>query len=105
VGAAGLRRPPRDVAPSRPTSSRPRPSRSTRSSTAPVIGGSTTFGRGNAAAFDRQGWIYYKAESFDLFYPGYGDSYPAFRGAVGMTYEMAGGGRAGLAVERRTAAC
>jgi len=53
------------------------------------------FGRGNAAAFDAQGWVYYKAESFDLFYPGYGDSYPALRGAVGMTYEMAGGGRAG----------
>jgi hypothetical protein len=59
------------------------------------------FGRGNAAAFDRQGWPFYKAESFDLYYPGYGDSYPAFRGAVGMTYEMAGHGRAGLAVERR----
>jgi len=59
------------------------------------------FGRGNAAAFDRQGWPYYKAESFDLYYPGYGDSYPAFRGAVGMTYEMAGHGRAGLVVERR----
>ncbi|HLE85863.1 MAG TPA: M14 family zinc carboxypeptidase [Thermoanaerobaculia bacterium] len=59
------------------------------------------FGRGNAAAFDRQGWPFYKAESFDLYYPGYGDSYPAFRGAVGMTYEMAGHGRAGLAVARR----
>lgn len=59
------------------------------------------FGRANADAFDRQGWPYYKAESFDLYYPGYGDSYPGFRGAVGMTYEMAGHGRAGLAVERR----
>ena len=57
-----------------------------------------TFGRANAAAFDRQGWIYFKGENFDLFYPGYGDSYPSFRGAVGMTYEMAGGGRAGQAV-------
>lgn len=54
-----------------------------------------TFGRGNAEAFDTRGWVYYKAENFDLFYPGYGDSYPALRGAVGMTYEMAGGGRAG----------
>lgn len=59
------------------------------------------FGRANASAFDRQGWPYYKAETFDLFYPGYGDSYPGFRGAVGMTYEMAGHGRAGLAFERR----
>jgi hypothetical protein len=57
-----------------------------------------TFGRANAAAFDRQGWIYFKGENYDLFYPGYGDSYPSLRGAVGMTYEMAGGGRAGQAV-------
>ncbi len=54
-----------------------------------------TFGRGNAAAFDRLGWVYFKKENYDLLYPGYGDSYPALRGAVGMTYEMAGGGRAG----------
>lgn len=57
-----------------------------------------TFGRGNAAAFDAEGWVYYKGESFDLFYPGYGDTYPALRGAVGMTYEMAGGGRAGTVI-------
>ena len=56
------------------------------------------FGDANAAAFDRPGWLYYKSESFDLFYPGYGDSYPSFRGAVGMTYEVGGGGRAGLEV-------
>jgi hypothetical protein len=56
------------------------------------------FGRANAAAFDRQGWVYYKEENYDLFYPGYGDSYPSLRGAVGMTYEMAGGGRAGSTV-------
>ncbi len=58
-----------------------------------------TFGRANAEAFERQGWIYYTGENFDLFYPGYGDSYPGLRGAVGMTYEMAGGGRAGAALE------
>ena len=56
------------------------------------------FGRANAAAFDRQGWIYFKEENYDLFYPGYGDSYPSLRGAVGMTYEVAGGGRAGVAL-------
>jgi hypothetical protein len=56
------------------------------------------FGRANAAAFDRQGWIYFKEENYDLFYPGYGDSYPSLRGAVGMTYEVAGGGRAGVAM-------
>ncbi|MGH9361234.1 MAG: M14 family zinc carboxypeptidase, partial [Thermoanaerobaculia bacterium] len=57
-----------------------------------------TFGRANAQAFEQQGWIYYTGENFDLFYPGYGDSYPSLRGAVGMTYEMAGGGRAGAAL-------
>lgn len=66
--------------------------------TAPVISWLEEFGRGNARAFDQRGFLFYKAESFDLFYPGYGDSYPALRGAVGMTYEMAGGGRAGQAV-------
>lgn len=58
------------------------------------------FGAANARAFDRQGWPYYTAEGFDLFYPGYGDSWPALTGAIGMTYEQAGGGRAGLVVER-----
>jgi hypothetical protein len=59
-----------------------------------------TFGRANAEAFDRHGWVYYKAENYDLFYPGYGDSYPSFHGAIGMTFEMAGGGRGGLAIDR-----
>ncbi len=58
------------------------------------------FGRGNAEAFDREGWLYYTGESFDLFYPGYGDSWPALSGAIGMTYEMAGSGAAGLAIRR-----
>jgi hypothetical protein len=60
------------------------------------------FGEANGAAFDRQGWAFYKGENFDLFYPGYGDSYPALRAAVGMTYEMAGGGLAGQVVELRS---
>jgi hypothetical protein len=59
-----------------------------------------TFGRANAEAFDRHGWIYYKEENYDLFYPGYGDSYPSLHGAIGMTYEMAGGGRGGVAIDR-----
>ncbi len=59
-----------------------------------------TFGRANAGAFDSRGWVYYVGERFDLFYPGYGDSYPSLRGAVGMTYEMAGHGHAGQAIER-----
>lgn len=58
------------------------------------------FGAANAAAFDEQGWAYYTGQSFDLFYPGYGDSWPSLLGAIGMTYEQAGGGRAGLAYRR-----
>lgn len=57
------------------------------------------FGQGNASAFDRAGFDYYTAESFDGYYPGYGDSWPTLHGAVGMTYEQASA--AGLAIERR----
>ncbi|HET8797915.1 MAG TPA: M14 family metallopeptidase, partial [Thermoanaerobaculia bacterium] len=58
------------------------------------------FGRANAAEFSKQGWTFFVAERYDLFYPGYGDSWPSLRGAIGMTYEQGGGGRAGSAVER-----
>ena len=54
-------------------------------------------GKNNAAAFDRQGWLYFTKEEFDLFYPSYGDTYPTYNGAIGMTYEQ-GGISAGLAV-------
>ncbi len=60
----------------------------------------TIFGRANAEVFDRIGIRYFTGESFDLFYPGYGDSWPTFSGAIGMTYEQAGHARAGLAVRR-----
>src|SRR5690606_33824504 len=53
------------------------------------------FGRGNAAAFDAQGWMYYVRDVFDLFYPGYWDSWPGLQGATGMTYETSGGGKNG----------
>ncbi|HUP01604.1 MAG TPA: M14 family metallopeptidase [Gemmatimonadota bacterium] len=59
-----------------------------------------TFGAANAAAFDARGWPYFSEEDYDLFYPGYGDSWPSFFGATGMTYEQAGGGEAGVALER-----
>jgi hypothetical protein len=58
------------------------------------------FGRANATEFTKRGWPFFVAERFDLFYPGYGDSWPALHGAIGMTYEVAGGGRAGSAVKR-----
>lgn len=50
--------------------------------------------------FDKNGWLYYTHERYDLFYPSYGDTYPTYNGAIGMTFEQAGGGRAGLAFER-----
>ncbi len=58
------------------------------------------FGEANAEAFDRAGWLYFTGESYDHFYPGYGDTWPSLTGAIGMTYEQAGGGFAGLAVRR-----
>jgi hypothetical protein len=58
-----------------------------------------TIGRHNAQAFDRNGWLYFTQEVFDLFYPGYGDTWPLFNGAIGMTYEQGGGARAGRAIE------
>lgn len=59
------------------------------------------FGRANAAAFRSRGWAYYTRRDFDLLYPGYADAWSSFHGATGMTYEQAGGGRAGLALEVR----
>jgi hypothetical protein len=58
------------------------------------------FGRANSEAFTRNGWPFFVAERFDLFYPGYGDSWPSLHGAIGMTYEVAGGPRGGTAVTR-----
>jgi hypothetical protein len=56
------------------------------------------FGRANAQAFDRHGWNYYVGDVFDLYYPGYWDSWPSLQGAIGMTYETDGGGN--LAIRR-----
>lgn len=58
------------------------------------------FGRANADAFTTRGWPFFVAHNYDLFYPGYGDSWPALHGAIGMTYEMAGGPRGGTAYAR-----
>jgi hypothetical protein len=57
-----------------------------------------TIGRNHARYFDANGWLYFTKEVFDLFYPAYGDTYPTYNGAVGMTYEQAGHSRGGLAV-------
>ena len=56
-------------------------------------------GKNNAKYFDQRGALYFTREVFDLLYPSYGDTWPMFRGAVGMTYEQGGSGRAGRAIE------
>lgn len=50
--------------------------------------------------FDRNHWAYFTRNDYDLFYPSYGDTWPTANGAIGVTYEQGGGGRAGLALER-----
>jgi hypothetical protein len=52
---------------------------------------SEEIGRGNAAAFDEYGWLYFVRDAFDLYYPGYFDSWPSLTGAMGTTYETDGG--------------
>lgn len=59
-------------------------------------------GKNHAKYFDENKWLYFTKERFDLFYPGYGDTYPIFNGAIGMTYEQAGGGIAGLGIQTAT---
>ncbi|MBI3720133.1 MAG: zinc carboxypeptidase [Sphingobacteriales bacterium] len=54
-------------------------------------------GRNNAKYFDANGWLYFTKERFDLFYPSYGDTYPIYNCAIGMTFEQ-GGIRAGLGI-------
>jgi hypothetical protein len=58
----------------------------------------TEIGKNHAKYFDKKGWRYFTKESFDLLYPSYGDTYPTFMGAIGMTYEQAGHGKAGLGI-------
>ena len=56
-------------------------------------------GRANAAAFDAMGEPYFTREVYDLFYPGYGDTWNAHQGAIGSTYEQ--GSARGLVFARR----
>jgi hypothetical protein len=58
----------------------------------------TLIGKNNAKYFDANGWLYFTKERFDLFYPSYGDTYPTYKGAIGMTYEQGGHSRGGAAV-------
>ncbi|MBG6132387.1 hypothetical protein IWQ47_003641 [Aquimarina sp. EL_43] len=59
----------------------------------------TQIGKNHARYFDAEGWLFFTRERFDLLYPSYGDTYPTFMGAIGMTYEQAGHGRAGLGIQ------
>jgi len=54
------------------------------------------YGKANAAAFDKYGWMYYSRDIFDFFGPFYWDSWPSLNGAIGMTYETDGGGWKGI---------
>ena len=56
------------------------------------------YGKNNASWFDRMKFDYFTREVFDSFYPGYGEGWPMFQGAVGMTYEQAS--TRGLIVKR-----
>ncbi len=60
----------------------------------------TELGEKCSKYFDMMGWSYAKEETYDLFYPGYWDSYPAFSGAVSATFETNGGGYKHLSWER-----
>ncbi len=55
-------------------------------------------GKNHAKYFDENHWFYFTKEFFDLLYPSYGDTYPTYSGAIGMTYEQAGHTLAGLGV-------
>ncbi|MDJ0838293.1 MAG: M14 family zinc carboxypeptidase [Acidobacteriota bacterium] len=65
-----------------------------------IVKWATEVGRNNARYFDRFGWTFFEGEVFDLYYPGYWDSFPSFNGAIGMTYETDGGGHNGLRIEK-----
>ncbi|WP_179346071.1 M14 metallopeptidase family protein [Winogradskyella ursingii] len=58
----------------------------------------TQIGQNHAKYFDKEGWLFFTRERFDLFYPSYGDTYPTYMGAIGMTYEQGGHGMAGLGI-------
>jgi hypothetical protein len=57
-----------------------------------------SIGKNNAKYFDGNGWLFFTKQVFDLFYPSYGDTYPIYNGAIGMTYEQGGGPAGGLGV-------
>ncbi|MEE4152912.1 MAG: M14 family metallopeptidase [Erythrobacter sp.] len=61
--------------------------------------GYAIIGRNNARYFDAMGEPYFTREVYDLFYPGFGDTWNTHQGAVGSTYEQ--GSARGLLWTRR----
>jgi hypothetical protein len=55
-------------------------------------------GRNTARRFDQNGIPYFNRQVYDAFYPGYGDGWPGYLGAISMTYEQ--GSARGLAARR-----
>lgn len=55
----------------------------------------------NARVFNQNSWPYFSREIYDMFYPGFGDSYPSFRGSIGLTFEK-GGIDGGLRLEKNS---
>jgi len=56
------------------------------------------FGGKQAARFDQYGFLYTSRELYDGFYPGYGTTWPALHGSIGILWEQAGA--RGLVVDR-----
>src|SRR5262249_3342889 len=52
-----------------------------------------------AADFDKYHIDYYTDENYDFWYPGYGDSWPTYNGAIAGTFEQ--GSARGMVVKRR----
>lgn len=57
-------------------------------------------GEHHAHYFNQNKWRYFTGETYDLFYPSYGDTWPMFSGAIGFTYEQGGSGKAGTRIHR-----
>ncbi len=55
-------------------------------------------GKSVSTEFDKYGIEYYTQENFDFWYPGYGDSWPTYNGALSGTFEQ--GSVRGLTVKR-----
>jgi hypothetical protein len=60
-------------------------------------------GAKTAMLFDTSNRLYFTRDSYDLFCPSFGDTWPLFNGAMGFTFEQGGGAQAGLSLSRENA--